>query len=121
MEGDLIFVRGLEFEANHGHTAAERRSTRRFRVGIRLATPLGRAAASDRLRDTIDYGRVCEIALRTATDATFKLLEALAGQIADALQSEYPGVGVEVELEKLSPPCPGVPASCGVVVTRASA
>jgi len=60
---DCVFVRGLEFEGNHGYTAAERRGSRRFRVSVTLETP--RAA-------------------------------------------------VAIELEKLAPPCPGVPASCGV-------
>ena len=33
---DAVFVRGLEFEASHGYTAAERRATRRFRVSLEL-------------------------------------------------------------------------------------
>ena len=110
---DVIFVRGLEFEANHGYTAAERRATRRFRLSLELRAPLGDAAASDRLSDTIDYRRVCELAVRTATEDTFKLLEKLAHHIGRAVQSEFP-VDVVIELEKLAPPCPGVPEACGV-------
>jgi dihydroneopterin aldolase len=33
---DCVFVRGLEFEGNHGYTAAERRGTRRFRVHLTI-------------------------------------------------------------------------------------
>ena len=33
---DAVFVRGLEFEASHGYTAAERRGTRRFRLNLEL-------------------------------------------------------------------------------------
>ena len=33
---DCVFVRGLEFEGNHGYTAAERRGTRRFRINLTL-------------------------------------------------------------------------------------
>ena len=32
--GDAVFIRGLEFEGNHGHSAAERRGTRRFHVNL---------------------------------------------------------------------------------------
>ena len=39
---DCVFVRGLEFEGNHGYTAAERRGTRRFRVNLTLELPLDR-------------------------------------------------------------------------------
>jgi dihydroneopterin aldolase len=111
---DAIFVRGLEFEANHGYTAAERRSTRRFRVSLELGVDLSGAAASDRIAETIDYRRVCELAMAAATVETYRLLEALAGAIGAAIQSEFPAASVIVELEKLAPPCPGVPESCGV-------
>ena len=111
---DCVFVRGLEFEGNHGYSAAERRGTRRFRVNLTLELPLGAAAASDRIADTIDYWKVSEIAVALGTKSTFKLLEALAGAIGAKIQEMYPRAGVIIELEKLAPPCPGVPASCGV-------
>jgi len=115
---DRVFVRGLEFEGNHGHSAAERRGTRRFRVDLELAMPLATAAASDRLRDTIDYFRVSEIVVSVGTQSTFRLLEALAGEIARRIQDLYPHVGVGITLDKLAPPCPGVPAACGVFLQR---
>jgi dihydroneopterin aldolase len=111
---DSVFVRGLEFEGNHGYSAAERRGTRRFRVDLSLEVPLAVAAASDRLADTIDYYKVSEIVVSLGTRSTFKLLEALAGAIGGKIQELYPRVAVTIELEKLAPPCPGVPASCGV-------
>jgi len=111
---DCVFVRGLEFEGNHGYSAAERRGTRRFRVHLTLEMPLGAAAASDRLADTVDYFKVSEIVVALGTKSTFKLLEALAGAIGAKIQELYPRAAVSIELEKLAPPCPGVPASCGV-------
>ncbi|HEY4238165.1 MAG TPA: dihydroneopterin aldolase [Kofleriaceae bacterium] len=111
---DSVFVRGLEFEGNHGYSAAERRGTRRFRVNLTLEFPLGAAAASDRLADTVDYFKVSEIVVSLGTKSTFKLLEALAGAMGREIQVLYPRAGVAIELEKLAPPCPGVPASCGV-------
>lgn len=111
---DSVFVRGLEFEANHGYTAAERRATRRFRLSLELRAPLDRAASTDRLADTVDYRRLCELAMSAATENTYRLLEALAGAVGAAIQAEFSGSEVIVELEKLAPPCPGVPESCGV-------
>jgi dihydroneopterin aldolase len=111
---DCVFVRGLEFEGNHGHSAAERRGTRRFRVDLTLELPLGAAAASDRLADTVDYFKLSEIVVSLGTRSTFKLLEALAGAIGARIQELYPRAAVAVTLEKLAPPCPGVPAACGV-------
>lgn len=111
---DCVFVRGLEFEGNHGYSAAERRGTRRFRVHLELAQDLAAAARSDRLGDTVDYWKVSEIVVSLGTRSTFRLLEALAGAIGARIQELYPRVRVSIELEKLAPPCPGVPASCGV-------
>ena len=115
---DSVFVRGLEFEGNHGYTAAERRGTRRFRVNLALEMPLDAAAASDRIADTIDYWKVSEVVVALGTKSTYRLLEALAGAIATKIQELYPRAAVSIELEKLAPPCPGVPASCGVKLYR---
>lgn len=111
---DSVFVRGLEFEGNHGYTAAERRGTRRFRVNLVLELPLKAAAESDKIVDTVDYWKVSEIVVTIGTKSTFKLLEALAGAIGAKIQELYPHALVAIELEKLAPPCPGVPAACGV-------
>jgi 7,8-dihydroneopterin aldolase/epimerase/oxygenase len=111
---DCVFVRGLEFEGNHGYTAAERRGTRRFRVNLTIELPLAAAVASDRIADTVDYWKVSEIVVSLGTKSTFRLLEALAGAIGAKIQELYPRAVVAVELEKLAPPCPGVPAACGV-------
>ena len=117
---DSVFVRGLEFEGNHGYTAAERRGTRRFRVNLTLELPLAAAAASDKIADTVDYWKVSEIVVSTGTKSTFKLLEALAGSIGAKIQELYPQARVIIELEKLAPPCPGVPAACGVKLVLAA-
>lgn len=111
---DCVFVRGLEFEGNHGYSAAERRGTRRFRVNLTLELSLAAAAKSDRVGDTVDYWKVSEIVVALGTRSTFRLLEALAGAIGAKIQELYPSVQVVIELEKLAPPCPGVPAACGV-------
>jgi len=111
---DSVFVRGLEFEGNHGYTAAERRGTRRFRVNLTLNLSLAAAATTDRISDTVDYWKVSEIVVALGTKSTYKLLEALAGAIGAKIQELYPHAQVAIELEKLAPPCPGVPAACGV-------
>ena len=113
---DAVFVRDLEFEGNHGYTAAERRGTRRFRLNLTVERSLALASRSDRIADTVDYWKISEIAVRLGTQSTFRLLEALAGAIGRAIQEMYPTATVTVELDKLAPPCPGVPASCGVRV-----
>jgi len=111
---DAVFIRGLEFEANHGYTAAERKLTRRFRVHLELGLPLAAASRSDRITDTIDYRKVCALVVSIGTQRTFRLLEALAGSIARAIQDLYPAMTVTIVVEKLAPPCRGAPEASGV-------
>ena len=116
---DAVFIRGLEFEGNHGYSAAERRGTRRFRVDAIVAMSLAVAGESDRLADTVDYYKVSELLLNLGTKSTYRLLEALASEMARSIQAMYPQATITIELEKLAPPCPGVPAACGVRIVRA--
>jgi dihydroneopterin aldolase len=113
-KSDSVFVRGLEIEGNHGYYEEERKTKRRFRVHVELGTNLQKASKSDALADTIDYFKVCQIIVDVGTTQTFKLLETLAGRIGSNLQDEYPASAITIEIEKLAPPCPGVPQCCGV-------
>ncbi len=109
-----ISIRALEFQGRHGATAAERKSHRRFQVDVDLHVDASRAAASDRLGDTINYDEVCAIVDGLGTGRTFHLLEGLAGAIVGAIAAKWPAVGIEVEVRKLNPPCPGNPAFTAV-------
>ncbi len=115
---DTVFINGITFEANHGYTAVERKGTRRFRCSMEIRADLSQACSSDRIQDTIDYRAVCALAVEIGTTRTFKLLEALAASIADAVQERYPDVGLTITVEKLAPPCPGAPEVSGVRLVR---
>lgn len=106
----VILIRNLEFQGRHGTTAAERKLLRRFQVDIDIAFPIGAAAKSDRLGDTVDYHQICTLAVELGTGRTFHLIEALAGALVDAIVEYCPQAGVTVEVRKLNPPCPGNPA-----------
>lgn len=113
MQGS-VRIRNLEFQGRHGATAGERRSSRRFQVDADLAFDLARAAASDRLSDTINYYDVCALLVEIGEARPFRLLEALAAAMVRAIAERWPGAAVELELRKLHPPCPGNPAFTAV-------
>jgi dihydroneopterin aldolase len=105
----------ISFEARHGATPAERRSLRRFEVDIEIDAPLDTAQSTDRLADTIDYREVAATIVGIGTEKTHHLLEALARRMVDALAARFAGVGLRIELRKLTPPdCPGQPAYAAV-------
>ena len=106
---NVVKIRNLEFQANHGATAGERRSARRFQVDVDLTFDMRRAMESDRLGDTINYKDVCELIVEIGTSKPYKLLERVAGAMLTAIAQKWPNTTVELELRKLHPPCPGTP------------
>ncbi len=115
-----VAVRNLEFQANHGASAAERKSARRFQVDVELRFPIQRAMDSDRLSDTIDYHEVCRLLAEIGQGGPFRLLEALAGKMLGTLRARYPEADIALELRKLHPPCPGNPSHTSVRVESPS-
>jgi 7,8-dihydroneopterin aldolase/epimerase/oxygenase len=79
---------------------AERELGQRFLVDVRL-DPLGeRAAASDDIRDAVDYRDVVSIVREISDARPFHLLEAFAAALADELLARLPLAWVEVTVRK---------------------
>lgn len=114
MADDVVSVHGISFVANHGATEEERHGKRRFEVDVEIETSLKRAAETDELDDTIDYGRICDLVVQAGTEATYRLLEALGDAILRRLAREYPQAAVRVEVRKIAPPIAGAPRYASV-------
>ena len=56
---DRIELRGLRTVAAHGVGREEHDRAQPFEIDLDLHAPLARAALSDSLADTVDYGAVC--------------------------------------------------------------
>ena len=119
MTEGVVKIRNVEFQANHGATAGERRSARRFQVDVDMTFDMGRALESDRLADTVNYKDVCELVVEIGTSRPYKLLERVAGAMLAAIAARWPTASVELELRKLHPPCPGNPDYTAVRVRNA--
>lgn len=112
-----VAVRNLEFQAAHGASAAERKSTRRFQVDVELTFPIGRAVETDRLGDTVDYHEVCRMLVEIGQSGPYRLLEALAGKMLSTLHGRFADADIVLELRKLHPSCPGNPSHTSVRVS----
>ncbi len=78
------------------------------------------AQQSDALPDTVDYGVLAQVAVDAVSQRSYRLLEALAGRLADALLiTDARLTAVEVTVRKLHPPLALDVASTGVRVLRA--
>ena len=92
MPGDWISVRGIRTFGHHGVTARERTRGQVFEARVALRLDLSEASRTDRLSDTVDYADVCRRVGRILGGEPCRLLEAVAGRVADELLSAYPPV-----------------------------
>jgi dihydroneopterin aldolase len=114
---DSIQIRGILVPAALGVTATERALRRPVEIDLDLDCDLRRSAASDDLKDTVDYVAVYDVAARTAA-RDHSLVEALAQEICDGLLAAFPALDlVRIELRKLAP-LPGAVRSAGVRLER---
>jgi dihydroneopterin aldolase len=122
---DRITLRGMRFLGRHGVTLEERLEPQPIEVDVELETDLSAAAASDELADTIDYAGVFELARGIVEERSFRLIEALAGEVADAVLSArgdgHPRLAsVEVRVRKPQAPLPGTFETVEVSVRRSA-
>lgn len=80
---DRIFIKDLRVFGHHGVTAEEKRAGQHFVIDVECSLDLSKAAATDDLADTVDYGRLVGAVTRIVTEESFDLLEALAGRVVD--------------------------------------
>ncbi len=99
-----VEINGLSLFTHHGVTAAEREVGQRLIIDIRLELGESDATVTDRLEDTVDYARVCEVAALVATQRSDKTLERLCAAIADRLLKDFNAEAVAVKATKPEPP-----------------
>jgi 7,8-dihydroneopterin aldolase/epimerase/oxygenase len=101
---DQIEIRGIRAFGRHGVFDHERADGQEFVVDVRLELDVRLAAASDRLADTVDYGRIAaEVHAAVETDPV-DLIETLAERIATRCLADRRVTGAAVSVHKPSAP-----------------
>ena len=104
-----IHLKNMAFYGYHGHHRGESEQGQRFLVDLVLTLDIAAASSSDRLADTIDYGKAYDVVRGIVEKDRVKLLETLCDRIMDAILRELERVDkVEVTVKKPSAPIPGV-------------
>jgi dihydroneopterin aldolase len=101
---DRIEITGLRGIGYHGVFEHERREGQEFRVDVVLGVDTARAAASDDLSDTVDYGTIASEVHALITGDPVDLIETLAARIADVCLAHEGVLGVEVAVHKPNAP-----------------
>lgn len=97
---DKIFLSALSVECIVGIWEWERRVKQTVVIDVEMAADIRKAAASDRIEDTIDYKRVAKRLLAFVGDSQFHLVETLTERIAHLIVSEFGVSWVKVRLNK---------------------
>ena len=93
-----IELQGLELHGFHGVLEHERRDGQRFLFDVELE--VGEAGASDRIEDAVDYREVVACVREVSDGRAYRLLEALASALADALLERFPVERAAVRVRK---------------------
>ncbi len=117
---DRIFINGLSLHAYHGVMAYESKVGQTFTIDLELEIDLAQAARSDKVADTVSYDKVVDCASRAFCGQRFKLIEAAAGQVADAVLGMFSRVfKIKVTIHKPHAPIAATFSDVGVTLVRA--
>jgi len=86
---DIIYLTDLRVETTIGINDWERRTLQTVVMDIEMAGDARRAAATDRIADTVDYKAVTKRIVAFAAGSRFDLVETLAERIAGILLGEF--------------------------------
>jgi dihydroneopterin aldolase len=116
---DRIFIKGLTLHAYHGVMPHEAKVGQSFSIDMLLDIDLSTAARSDKVADTVSYDKVVDCAKTAFSAQRFRLIEAAAGSVADAVLAEFPRVlSIEVTIHKPHAPIAAIFSDVGVRLSR---
>ena len=97
---DRIFLTALTADAIIGIYDWEREVRQRVEIDLEMQVDLSAAIKSDAIEDTLNYKSVAKRVLAFVQQSRFQLVEALAGEIARIVLTEFPVAHVRVTVRK---------------------
>jgi dihydroneopterin aldolase len=117
---DGVFVFGLALHAYHGVMQHEAKVGQTFTLDLELEIDLGEASRSDKLAHTVGYDQVVAVASQAFCGRRYRLVEAAAGAVAEAVLDRFIAVvSVRVTVHKPHAPIAATFADVGVSIMRA--
>lgn len=97
---DTLSLRGLALSCRIGVTEQERAAPQTIHLDVELAIDAARAAASDRLKDAVDYATLAGLLQVLARSRSFTLMETLAEASAALILEQVRTRWVRVTVKK---------------------
>jgi dihydroneopterin aldolase len=115
---DRVLISGLRVKTHVGWTSEERAVPQFVLVDLDIETDLAAPSSSDDLGDTLDYAALISEVAEYVAAQDVRLLERLAGELAEMLSAKDGVKRVTVEVAKERVPVPEEVARVAVRVTR---
>lgn len=115
---DEMAVLGIECHGHHGVFEFERREGQTFVIDLVLGLDTAAAAASDDLRDTVDYGSLVAAVKNAVEKDPVDLIETLAQRIADVCLLDDRVEWVRVTVHKPEAPIEATFRDVALTITR---
>jgi 7,8-dihydroneopterin aldolase/epimerase/oxygenase len=97
---DRIFITALSADAVIGIYDWEREVKQRLEIDLEIWTDLRTAGKSDAIEDTLNYKSIAKRVLALVEGSSFRLVEALAGEVARVVMEEFKVGRVRVTVHK---------------------
>lgn len=101
---DTIIIKDLGVFYSVGVTEKERAQPQQLAITVEMSHDISAAAATDDVARTIDYHLVARRVIGFGQDKSWKLIESVAVEIADAILCEFRPAAVTVEVKKFVVP-----------------
>lgn len=97
---DIVFLRDLRIETIIGIYEWERRTTQVVVLDLEMGADIARAAATDRIEDTLNYKAVAKRLIQFVGESRFQLVETLAERCAAIIVDEFDVPWVRLTINK---------------------
>jgi len=97
---DKIFLSELKVDTVIGIWDWERKIRQTVVIDLEMSADIAKAAATDRVEDTLNYKSVAKRIQSFVADSSFQLVETLAERIAGVIRDEFDVQWVKVRVNK---------------------
>jgi dihydroneopterin aldolase len=97
---DIIFLRDLRVQTVVGIWDWERKIKQTVSIDLEMGADIRKAAATDKIDDTLNYKSVAKRVQEFVGDSEFQLVETMAEKIAETILAEYEIPWIDVRVNK---------------------
>lgn len=97
---DIVYIRELEIQTVIGIYDWEREIRQTVSLDLDMATDIRAAAASEDIKNTLDYKAVSKRLIGFIEEAEFLLIETMAERVAEIVLDEFPVCWLRLRLGK---------------------